>query len=337
MKDAYHSEIVDGKLHISLADWKGVDENLIVKEKQDDVIPETVLQYERQMRKRRAAEKAASSVTKEQHLHVIYKDEYIVVTDKPSGILCVPGINHNPSLLTLVYETYEPENLSPAQMIVHRLDMDTSGVVVFGRTQQAVSGLQKAFRERETSKSYQALVCGHVTADHGIIDLPLQRDHERPPFMRVSTASSEQAAAQAVHDLQHYGYKKLIRKRPKPSQTEWSVVKREYLDGNTSLPVTRLSLTPITGRTHQLRVHCAALGHAIVGDAAYGIYGESSANGGFSETIMDQIAPDRASIALQKQINTVYGEKQMCLHAHRLSLKHPTSGDEITWEAPVPF
>jgi len=201
------------------------------------------------LRKRRAANKASAAVNKEEHLKVIYQDEHLVVTDKPSGILTVPGINHNPSLLTLVHEAYSPKDLTPPQMIIHRLDMDTSGVVVFGRTPEAVSGLQKAFRERQTTKSYQALVCGHVVADKGTIDLPLQRDHKHPPFMRVSTASSEQEAAQAVHDLQHHGYKKLIRKRPKPSQTEWNVLSREYLKQDTNdLPVTRLSLTPITGR-----------------------------------------------------------------------------------------
>ena len=247
MKDAYQTRLVDGKLHISLAHWEGVDEDCVVKDKQVDGIPETVLQYERQMRKRKAADKAGAPVTREHHLKVIYEDPHVVVTDKPSGILCVPGINKNPSLLTVISDTYLPENLTSDQMIVHRLDMDTSGVVVFGRTPEAVSALQKAFRERDVSKSYQALVCGHVTADRGTIDLPLQRDHQRPPFMRVSTSSSEQAAAQVVHDLQHHGWKKLIRKRPKPSQTGLSVLSREYLL-DTNLPVTRLSLTPITGR-----------------------------------------------------------------------------------------
>lgn len=253
--DAYESKMVNGKLQISLAELNQVNEDFIDKTtiKDDDVIPETVLQYERQMRKRRASEKAQATITKEDHLKVLYHDEHIVVTDKPSGILTVPGIHHNPSLLTLVHESYPPtqqiNNLTPAQMIVHRLDMDTSGLVIFGRTQTAVAGLQKAFRERNVQKSYQALVCGHVRiADSGIVNLPLQRDHEQPPFMRVSTASSEQAAAQAVHDLQHHGWKKLIRKRPKPSQTEWSVLSREHLDNDKNLPVTRLALTPITGR-----------------------------------------------------------------------------------------
>lgn len=97
--------------------------------------------------------------------------------------------------------------------------------------------------------------------------------------------------------------------------------------------------SPSIHRTHQLRVHCAALGHAIVGDPAYGIYGEASANGGFSDSLMDQIAPQRASIALQKQINNTVLEtsKPMCLHAKRLSLQHPVTGEKMTWEAPTPF
>lgn len=86
-----------------------------------------------------------------------------------------------------------------------------------------------------------------------------------------------------------------------------------------------------------MRVHCAAMGHPIVGDPAYGIYGEASANGGFAEETMNQIAPHRASIVLQKQINEAHGKKQMCLHAHELSLRHPITDEDMTWEAPLPF
>lgn len=81
----------------------------------------------------------------------------------------------------------------------------------------------------------------------------------------------------------------------------------------------------------------ASLGFPIVGDPTYGIYGEASPNGGFSDEIMDQIAPQRASLALQKQINTAFEGGKMCLHAHELSLNHPTTGETMTWEAPVPF
>lgn len=133
------------------------------------------------------------------------------------------------------------------------------------------------------------------------IDLPLQRDHEHPPFMRVSTPHSEQAAIACVADLQKHGWKKLVRKRPKSSQTAVTVVERESSNDG-ALPYTRLRLEPITGRTHQLRVHwyvaravadvachsylltlaflSAALGFPIVGDPTYSLYGEGAPNGG---------------------------------------------------------
>lgn len=101
-------------------------------------IPDTVLQYERQMRKMKAADRAGAPVTREKHLKAIYEDDHLVVVDKPSGVLCVPGVNRNPSLLTVVYETYGCESDVMDNMIVHRLDMDTSGLVVFARTRAAL-------------------------------------------------------------------------------------------------------------------------------------------------------------------------------------------------------
>lgn len=327
----------DGKLHISMPDTK--DEIITTRETIKDSIPETVLQYERQMRKMAAAKRAEADVTKEEHLKIIYEDEHLVLTDKPSGVLCVPGVKRHSSLLTIVHQEYAPDIQPIDKLIVHRLDMDTSGLVLFGRSLEAVSNLHRIFRERLVEKSYESLVCGHVSiASSGLIDLPLQRDHECPPFMRVATPQSEQAAAQVVQDLQHHGWKKIMRRKPKPSTTEFKVLSHETLtdkDGN-KLPVTRLSLKPITGRTHQLRVHCAALGHPIVGDPAYGVYGEASANGGFEEHLMDTLAPQRASLLLQKQINEL-GIEKMCLHAKTLSLKHPITGEDMSWEAKVPF
>mmetsp|Transcript_26309 Transcript_26309/g.39842 ORF Transcript_26309/g.39842 Transcript_26309/m.39842 type:complete len:377 (-) Transcript_26309:49-1179(-) len=327
----------NGKLHISMPDAK--DEIITTRETIKDSIPETVLQYERQMRKMAAAKRAEADVTKEEHLKIIYEDEHLVLTDKPSGVLCVPGVKRHSSLLTLVHQEYAPDIKPIDKLIVHRLDMDTSGLVLFGRSLEAVSNLHRIFRERLVEKSYESLVCGHVSiASSGLIDLPLQRDHECPPFMRVATPQSEQAAAQVVQDLQHHGWKKIMRRKPKPSTTEFNVLSHETLtdkDGN-KLPVTRLSLKPITGRTHQLRVHCAALGHPIVGDPAYGVYGEASANGGFEEHLMDTLAPQRASLLLQKQINEL-GIENMCLHAKTLSLKHPITGEDMNWEAKVPF
>lgn len=325
-------------------------------------IPETVLQYERQLRKRRAADRAGGPVTKEQHLKVLFQDDHLVVVNKPSGVLCVPGINQNPSLATVVYQEYIANNNNNTTiesldgMVVHRLDMDTSGVVVFGRSREAVVKLHRLFREKRVTKTYQALVCGHVQHRQGSIRLPLQRDHRQPPFMRVATPHSERLATQAVADLQTHGFQKLVRKQPKPSQTDFCVVRHEHLDNNNhQLPVTRLALTPVTGRTHQLRVHCAALGHAIVADPAYGIYGEASANGGFPPDVMNRIAPHRASLPLQQAIHQHllqcsssssknddddgrhHQYPPMCLHAQTLSLQHPITQEPMQWEAPVPF
>ncbi len=108
--------------------------------------------------------------------------------------------------------------------------------------------------------------------------------------------------------------------------------------GEQCLPVTRVALKPITGRTHQLRVHCAALGHPIVGDPAYGIYGEASPNGGILEAYMDSLSPNRASLELQRQLNAALPlVSTMCLHAKELSLMHPLTREDMTWEAPTPF
>jgi 23S rRNA-/tRNA-specific pseudouridylate synthase len=88
-------------------------------------------------------------------------------------------------------------------------------------------------------------VCGHLAQDEGEIVFPLQRDHKLPPWMRVSTKESEKEAAEVVKDLQHAGWKKMIRKAPKQSETRYKVMSREYFEGE---PITRLALTPVTGR-----------------------------------------------------------------------------------------
>jgi tRNA pseudouridine32 synthase / 23S rRNA pseudouridine746 synthase len=339
-------------------------------------IPENVLQYERQLRKVQAEQRASSQLSAEKHLRIIHEDDAVLVADKPSGILCVPGLHNKPSLLELVYKHCQQPTPNPSSMIVHRLDMDTSGLVIFAKTEQALKTLQADFRDRKVFKEYHALICGHLDAlvqtsisrnDHGCssveelgdvdtnlaviqsghIHLPLQRDHEHPPFMRVATPTSEVAAAKAVGDLQTHGWKKLVKKQPKPSHTEFRVLRREYLsydtrsDGSTlldsrRLPVTRLSLVPHTGRTHQLRVHCAALGHPIVGDPTYGIYGEANPKGGLQR---EAACGGGASLELQKEINQRRPphEYTMCLHATKLSLQHPVTGDTLTLEAPVPF
>lgn len=328
---------------------KDLNNNCKDDEDEMDVKPDAVLQYERQRRKAQHSKKVGEPISVQEHLRIVYVDESIVVVNKPAGVLTVPGINsrHGSSMVSLVHEVYgysgKDENTCMAMdhMIVHRLDMDTSGLIVFGRSLEVTKKLQEQFRNRTTiDKEYECLVMGHLrypvfrkdcdidhnamtnnTDDHtsmqtrsitAQIDLPLQRDHVHPPFMRVSTPKSEQDAINTVELLQKHGWKKLIRKKPKPSQTiisniveygyykngkrhleiiksdqcdEKCVVeqvdaKHKNCDNTKSLPFTRLRLKPITGRTHQLRVHCAALGYPIVGDPTYSLYGEAAPDGG---------------------------------------------------------
>ena len=174
-------------------------------------------------------------------------------------------------------------------MVVHRLGMDTSGLVVFARTNAALRQLNTLFRTRKITRKYESLVCGHVTNDSGVIDLPLMRDYEYPPFMRVSTDEHQRA----LIDLDASEVGKKILESPKASTTEYEVLAREDLDGKA---VTRLALTSISGRTHQLNVHCAAVGHPIVGDAIYGFGGEAAPNGGLAESDLPE---DHASADLQ--------------------------------------
>ena len=303
-------------------------------------IPESVLQYERQKRKTQAAKRASRSLDPSK-LVTIHVDDDMIVVNKPSGFLSVPGINSNPNMLNLVYEKIGPKDkdMLMENMIIHRLDMDTSGIIVFARTKAAMLKLQGSFRDRETTKTYEALVVGHLSPkiESGRIELPLQRDHRHPPFMRISTFQSEKDARQTVKDLNHAGYKKLMMKKPKPSTTEFMVKGREYWNGK---PVTRLTLVPVTGRTHQLRVHCAAMGYPIVGDPAYGVMGEASPCGGMREDLvreaMGRIDMDFsvANEALQVAVDALVKENGqcMCLHARELQIEHPTDGQEITFK-----
>lgn len=273
-------------------------------------------------------------------------------------------------MLTYLHEEYRndlDEEMKREHMIVHRLDMDTSGIIIYAKTKLAMSNLQKSFRERDVSKFYEALVCGHICpeVEKGSIDLPLQRDHRFPPFMRVATPQSEREAKEVVQDLNHAGWKKIIKKKPKPSQTLFEIVKREYVSVGVDIdvgvdvdvnanngierqgkrqkqerfPVTRIRLIPITGRTHQLRVHCAAIGHPILGDTTYGVYGEASPNGGFDADTMDEMMPGRASINLQLSLDQYAKDacQVMCLHARELRVKHPETQEGLTFERPPDF
>ncbi len=166
---------------------------------------------------------------------VLYQDEHIMVVNKPSGLLSVPGraLEHRDSVMARIQDDY------PTAESVHRLDMATSGVLIVALTKAAERELKRQFREREPKKSYIACVWGHLALDEGLVDLPLICDWPNRPKQKVCAETG------------------------KAAQTQYQVLAR-YADGTT-----RVLLMPITGRSHQLRVHMLALGHPILGDGFY--------------------------------------------------------------------
>ncbi|KAL7528253.1 hypothetical protein ACHAXR_004819 [Thalassiosira sp. AJA248-18] len=274
------------------------------------------------------AKDAGSSAISGDDLNVVFEDDHIVVVSKPSGVLTVPGKDEsNPSLNKAVFDRFGSESGRMDKMVVHRLGMDTSGLVVFARTNSALRGMNTLFRTRKVTRQYQALVCGHVSQDEGSIDLPLMRDYEYPPFMRVSTDDHQRA----LIDLNADEVGKKMLESPKDSLTKYTVVSREDLDGN---DVSRLTLTSISGRTHQLNVHCAAIGHPIVGDAVYGFGGEAASNGGLDE---GDLPADKASAELQQAIASACDGKAMCVHAQSISFRHPVTKEELSFESKASF
>jgi RluA family pseudouridine synthase len=274
------------------------------------------------------AKDAGSSAISGDALDVVFEDDHIVVVSKPSGVLTVPGKDEsNPSLNKAVFDRFGSESGRMDKMVVHRLGMDTSGLVVFAKTNAALRGMNTLFRTRKVTRQYEALVCGHVSQDVGSIDLPLMRDYEYPPFMRVSTDDHQRALIDL--DADEVGKKML--ESPKDSLTKYEVVSREDLDGN---DVSRLTLTSISGRTHQLNVHCAAIGHPIVGDAVYGFGGEAAANGGLEEA---DLPSDKASAELQQAIASACAGKPMCVHAKSISFKHPVTKEDLSFESKASF
>lgn len=167
-------------------------------------------------------------------LQVLHEDAAILVLDKPAGLLTVPGKleNRQDCLIT---------RLQAARwdaLVVHRLDCDTSGVIIFARTRQAQGFLGQEFEQRRAQKTYIARVQGVIPEDRGTIDLPLGSDWDYRPRQKVDH----------VHG--------------RPAVTDWQVIHRGDAE-------TRVRLSPHTGRSHQLRVHMLSLGHPILGDQIY--------------------------------------------------------------------
>ncbi|MBZ2191250.1 RNA pseudouridine synthase [Pseudoalteromonas arctica] len=172
-------------------------------------------------------------------LNIVYKDDDLLVVNKPAEFLSVPGVNIDDSVYMRI-KTQFPEASGP--LIVHRLDMSTSGLLMIALNKRVHKALQKQFIERTIDKRYVALVNGNVAEDSGVIDLPLVLDFDDKPRQMVCYTHG------------------------KPSLTTWQVLERNN-------NITRLQLYPKTGRTHQLRVHCAhslGLNMPIIGDTHYG-------------------------------------------------------------------
>lgn len=203
-------------------------------------------------------------------LSVIHTDADLLIVDKPSGLLSVPGKTEPDCLEARVKAAY------PDALTIHRLDMATSGVMVFARNPDAQRHVGLQFEKRYVEKTYIARVQGRIEGDTGHINLPLICDWPNRPRQMVS--------------FEH----------GKPAQTDWEVLGRYDAE-------TRLMLRPKTGRSHQLRVHMLAMGHAILGDR---IYADAA---GFS-----------AAPRLQ-------------LHAASLTLRKPTGGDWVTFTSDCPF
>jgi tRNA pseudouridine32 synthase/23S rRNA pseudouridine746 synthase len=206
-------------------------------------------------------------------LNLVYCDESLLVANKPTGLLSVPGrgSDKTDSLTTRVQQEF-PEALS-----VHRLDMCTSGLLVLARSQEMHGCLSRLFRDRKVKKCYVAIIAGRIEPPVGTVDLPLGSDWPNRPLQKVDFDNGKSS-------LTHY---RLL----------------EY-DADTS--TSRVDLEPITGRTHQLRVHMAAIGHPIVGDTWYG--GKAGATA-----------------------------ERLLLHARMLSFTHPLSSEPLTLVSEAPF
>lgn len=210
-------------------------------------------------------------------IELLYVDDTLLVVNKPSGLLAVPGRGADKQdCLSARVQTHYPDAL-----IVHRLDMATSGLMVLARGPAAQRALSMAFAAREVSKRYIAVVAGRLDAPAeawGVIDLPIIADWPNRPLRIIDHEAG------------------------KPSVTRWRVLAQDA-----SGLSTRVELEPVTGRSHQLRLHLRELGYPILGDTLY------------------------APPAIQAMAN------RLLLHAGSLGFIHPATGAELVFECPAPF
>lgn len=216
-------------------------------------------------------------------IETLYQDDHLVIINKPGGLLSLSG--KNPLNLDSVH--YRLVQIFPGCTLVHRLDFGTSGLMVIARNKTINAALCQQFSQRSVTKQYSALLCGHVRDDHGTIDAAIARDPALFPLMSIC----------AVHG--------------KPARSRYRVTERfsRLLADGTPLALTRVALTPETGRTHQLRIHCQQLGHPILGCDLYG----------------GRLLPGTADAP------------RLMLHASALDFVHPVSGERVNARSDSPF
>ncbi|MDA5603973.1 MULTISPECIES: RluA family pseudouridine synthase [Enterobacter] len=212
-------------------------------------------------------------------IQILWQDEHLLLIDKPSGLLSLSG--KNPQNLDSVH--YRLVQTFPGCTLVHRLDFGTSGLMVVARNKAINAALCQQFSQRSVEKVYSALLCGHVENDEGVIDAPIAKDPALFPLMSICAITG------------------------KPARSRYRVMERFYQE--TGLPLTRVELTPETGRTHQLRIHCQRLGHPILGCDLYGGLDVPGAE----------------------------GTPRLMLHASELNFIHPVSGEPVNARHAAPF
>ena len=218
-----------------------------------------------------------------EQIEILYQDAHLVLINKPTGLLSLSG--KNPQNLDSVH--HRLVQLFPGCTLIHRLDFGTSGLMVIARNKAINAALCHQFSQRTVTKVYSALLCGHLAEDGGVIDAAIAKDPALFPLMSICAVNG------------------------KPARSRYQVVERFYRESEdgTSLPVTRVQLTPETGRTHQLRIHCQQLGHPILGCDLYG------------------------GLLLPGTERT----PRLMLHASELHFMHPISHDPIKACHPSPF
>jgi tRNA pseudouridine32 synthase/23S rRNA pseudouridine746 synthase len=209
-----------------------------------------------------------------EQIEILYQDEFILLINKPSGLLSLSGKN----ILNKDSVHFRLVQLFPTALMVHRLDFGTSGIMLLALNKSVNANITKQFQDRSVVKTYMGLLHGHLQNDQGCIDAPIAKDKPNFPLLKICHESGKQALSRF-----------------------------EVIERLQDPPSTRVLFTPLTGRTHQLRLHSREIGHPILGCDLYG----------------------------SKQTENM--ADRLLLHALTLEFDHPVSGERIRGECPCPF